>query len=550
MSLIKTSLITSLLLLFIACGRESTNTSVPIQPTPDIEATVVARIEAEKKLQSAIDAKVSEALAKMITPTPISPTPTPTPIPPIPIPIPPTPIPIPPTPIPPTPTPFPPTPISPTPTPIPPTPIPPTPTPTPTPIPTPTSIPTPTPDPVQVVSKSSVDAVVQIETDKGLGSGFIIRNDGLIITNYHVIKNSSFINVILKDGTVLTGQKLAIDAYIDLALIKINEKFLPYLKLGDSNSLSLGQKILIIGYPLGYKGPSSVTEGIISAFRNNGNELQTDAAAQPGNSGGPLLNLNGEVIGILTSKDQDAPQGMNYGIASKQAKPKIDRWIIDYDSGALTIAVPTPVWFNNMTAKDFYKKGREYLDSKDYDKAVEYLTYSTDKDPNYLFSYLDRAYIYSYKKLEYSKATDDLTKALSLDEKNLYSDWIYSVRAYNYSKQGFHTKAINDYTNSINLKPSEKIRYYNRGLSYRQLSQWKSAINDFTKAIKIYPNFFKAFRWRAMTYFDTNEYSKAIEDFDKAIDLNPNTSTALEMSQIYYFRGYSFEKLGQNSKAL
>jgi serine protease Do len=135
---------------------------------------------------------------------------------------------------------------------------------------------------------------------RGVGSGFIISADGYILTNNHVVANSNGIFVTMTDGTEHKAKVIGTDPRTDVALIKIEAKGLTPLPIGDSNALKKGQWVLAIGSPFGLD--STVTSGIISAInRETGDYLpfiQTDVAVNPGNSGGPLLNLAGQVVGI------------------------------------------------------------------------------------------------------------------------------------------------------------------------------------------------------------------------------------------------------------
>lgn len=135
-----------------------------------------------------------------------------------------------------------------------------------------------------------------------LGSGFIISDDGYVITNNHVVENAQEIIVGLKDRRELVAEIIGTDKRSDIAVLKIKGKGFPTLKLGNSDDLKVGEWVLAIGSPFGFN--HSVTQGIISAMgRSLPNEnyvpfIQTDVAINPGNSGGPLFNLEGEVIGV------------------------------------------------------------------------------------------------------------------------------------------------------------------------------------------------------------------------------------------------------------
>jgi len=159
----------------------------------------------------------------------------------------------------------------------------------------------------------------------GGGSGFIISSDGLILTNRHVVEEDNVdYTVILSNGKEYKAKILARDQVYDLAILKIEEKNLKPLQLGDSDKLEVGQKVIAIGYALG-ELPNTVSLGIISGLKRDivargssgrvekiKEAIQTDAAINLGNSGGPLLNLKGEVIGINVAM---APEAQNIGFA-------------------------------------------------------------------------------------------------------------------------------------------------------------------------------------------------------------------------------------------
>jgi len=165
----------------------------------------------------------------------------------------------------------------------------------------------------------------------GLGTGMLIDDSGHILTNYHVVGGATEIKVLLADGREFTGKSvktIGTDTKTDLALIQIMEKGpFPYLTLGDSNKMEVGQWVVAIGHPRGLD--QTVTQGIISAKHRTGisdpssyqDYLQTDAAINPGNSGGPLLNLDGEVIGINAAilSESGGFEGVGFAIPSNIA---------------------------------------------------------------------------------------------------------------------------------------------------------------------------------------------------------------------------------------
>lgn len=221
------------------------------------------------------------------------------------------------------------------------------------------------------VAEKVSDAVVRIDIYKrsvyqgtvstGFGSGFIVREDGFILTNNHVVEGANSIKVTLRNGKTLSGSVVGTDSVSDIAVIKIKETGLPTLTLSDSDKVRVGQIAIAIGNPLGYD--YTVTVGVVSGIQreitppqqeqqipqfpffpffpfDNGQQtqqqpsipmvgiIQTDAPINPGNSGGPLVNLKGEVIGINFLIESNA-QGLGFAVSSNTAK-KVMNDLIEY----------------------------------------------------------------------------------------------------------------------------------------------------------------------------------------------------------------------------
>lgn len=162
---------------------------------------------------------------------------------------------------------------------------------------------------------------------RGTGSGFIFRQDGLILTNAHVVDGADRVTVTLTSGRRYPGRVIGEDRRMDVAVVEIQANNLPVVNMGNSDRLKPGEWAIAIGNPLGLD--NTVTVGIISgtgrssrdigARGRNVNFIQTDAAINPGNSGGPLLNQRGQVIGINTAIIQGA-QGLGFAIPINQAQ--------------------------------------------------------------------------------------------------------------------------------------------------------------------------------------------------------------------------------------
>ncbi len=182
---------------------------------------------------------------------------------------------------------------------------------------------------------TSYDRFFGTSVQEGAGSGWVIREDGYIVTNNHVVAGANNITVILDDDRAIPADVVGTDTLTDLAVLKIDAKNLPAVTVGDSSKLRVGDWVVAMGNALG-RGISA-TQGIISSpgvsipvsqGQNLYDLIQTDAAINPGNSGGPLVNMAGEVIGITSAKIAEVGiEGMGYAISSREAMPIIQQLI-------------------------------------------------------------------------------------------------------------------------------------------------------------------------------------------------------------------------------
>ena len=165
-----------------------------------------------------------------------------------------------------------------------------------------------------------------IQRQQGQGSGFITRSDGVLLTNAHVVEGAAQVGVTLPDGRSFSGKVLGADPLTDVAVVKVVATGLPVAPLGDSSKVRPGEWAIAIGNPLGLD--NTVTAGIISAIQRTNAVgegqrvpyLQTDAAVNPGNSGGPLINDRGQVIGINTAIRQAPGAGLSFAIPINTAR--------------------------------------------------------------------------------------------------------------------------------------------------------------------------------------------------------------------------------------
>lgn len=251
----------------------------------------------------------------------------------------------------------------------------------------------------------------------GLGSGIIVSEYGYIVTNWHVAGNKySTCYVTTDNGEIYSGNVVWADSDLDLAIVKINVSGLKFLKLGDSDAIKLGQAVCAIGNPIGIEFQRTVTSGIISGLDRtikiddeNGEAymedlIQTDASINSGNSGGPLINKNGEVIGINSIKITSA-EGIGFAIPINIIKPIIERFIqngkfeegylgifaydtevnkylnsdLDFNSGIYVVQISTdgPAVRSGLKVGDIITK----IDEREINKMSELRNYIYTKAP-------------------------------------------------------------------------------------------------------------------------------------------------------------------------
>jgi serine protease Do len=201
-----------------------------------------------------------------------------------------------------------------------------------------------TPAVVTVTSRTQSLGVFGETSRRGVGTGFVVGSDGVILTNDHVVDGATDLTVTLPDGRSLDARVVATDPEHDLAVLRVDASNLTSVTLGDSSKVAVGERVVAIGYALSLTGGPTVTSGIISSLertiqvqdpgadlrssvRTYEDVLQTDAALNAGNSGGPLVTLDGEVIGVNAAGSAQA-ENIGFTIAIDAAKPLIEQAIV------------------------------------------------------------------------------------------------------------------------------------------------------------------------------------------------------------------------------
>jgi len=344
-------------------------------------------------------------------------------------------------------------------------------------------------DAEKIFKENSKAVVVIISYDSngnpiGQGSGFVVREDGVVVTNYHVISNAADIKIKTGDKIFEVKGFIHIDKENDVVMLKADAKGLLSVKIGDISKANIGEKVYVISSPQGLE--NTISDGILSGIREITSErkiIQITAPVSEGSSGGPVFNKNGEVIGIATFIIKEA-QNLNFAMPVNLIKDKIsaqkvtalkDAGIIDY----------------KKTAEYWFYLGYYYAEAKLYDDAIEAFTSVIALNPNDAGTYNNRGYAYGSK--------------------------------------GQYDRAIGDYNKAIAIDPNDAIAYTNRGIAYGNKGQYDRAIEDFNKAIALDPNYDQTYTNRGVAYALSGNTGRAISDLQKACDLGvENMCKALE----------------------
>ena len=350
-----------------------------------------------------------------------------------------------------------------------------------------------------------------MQTNNGSGSGFVYSYDEKsktikIITNEHVVENSSWVQVKNDLGLSLDATIDGEDATRDIAVLSACcvtfSSQIEVLSLLDSSQIKAGTSIFVIGYPRGVDS-TVVTSGIVSArFFQDSNDrwiIQTDAAMNPGNSGGPLLSMDGTVVGINTYGIIESGgiriEGQGFAVASETVEEHIHK--LQKATSGTSDPNPTPTTtplVSCTTTVDCYDIGTRYYGDGDYLAALPYFTEGIRLDDSYSYNYLGRGVTF-VKLRKYTEGIVDLKNATDPNFEHADSS------------------------------------FYWIGYAYLEMSSWQQAVDAFSEAIQ-YKSTIPVFHYkRATAYLELNQYQKAIDDFDKAILLDPGNETYIGARQ-------------------
>jgi tetratricopeptide (TPR) repeat protein len=405
----------------------------------------------------------------------------------------------------------------------------------------------------------------------GQGTGFFISKTGDVITNYHVLQNAEYADVKTSEGNVYPVKKvLADDREGDLIRVSVDA-------FGDTTPAAsiaqtvpeVGEHVVVFGSPLGLE--KTVSDGIISAVREIpgfGSIMQVTAPISPGSSGSPVVNMRGEVVGIISFFVAPG-QNLNFAIpGGRIAKlaPQNGMTLIDWaearrqESAALVV--------------ELYASGMRYLLLEDYERALLFFGEVIKKNPNYSKAYFQTGYCRA-KLGEYPEAIEAYQQSIRLkpDEADAYNNLctaygavdrvedaltacqqalrlqpdlaeIHNNLAWIYYRLGKYPEAVVSSKEALRLKPDYALAYFNLGNSYSALGRYQEAVDAYKQAIRFNPDHPESHMNLGAAYHQLGQYQKALESYKEAVRLKPDTVEA------HLNLGMTYLRLGDKVSAL
>ncbi len=300
------------------------------------------------------------------------------------------------------------------------------------------------------------------------GSGVVINNEGMIVTNHHVCKDASRIEIKHYSKEIKNVKVYKYDEIKDILILKTDDETFTPITYGNSNNLKAGQRIYAVGSPEGYE--NSISEGIISGFRtdeNNVKLIQMTCPITDGSSGGAVLNSKGELIGLSVSGQHDGSLYFAVPINDVFALLGMDNTVAE---------VTDPV--------KYYEIGTIANENKNYKEAEINFSKYLEKFSNDVSAYYNRGYA-RFKLKEYKKAISDFSTVLETGATS--ESFFYRGNCYYSLKE--YKNALADYTKALEQEPDNYDIYYNRGYANFKMKSYTDAINDWKRTIELNPEY-------------------------------------------------------------
>jgi tetratricopeptide (TPR) repeat protein len=372
----------------------------------------------------------------------------------------------------------------------------------------------------------------------GIGSGFFVDKYGHMVTNYHVIDGKYAAEVRTADGESYPIKLVVADnKAVDLVkvLVDIPREKVKWMKVsGDLPSIA--EQILVIGSPMGLE--QTVSEGIISSIREIpavGEFFQMSAPISPGSSGGPVVNLKGEVVGVTTFQFVRG-QNLNFAIAAKSVlklEPARSGRSISMWTFAKSSQQP-------KLAEELCRQGYSFSINGDDQKALELFKEAIEQDPKNVMAWngLGSCQIGLNRP---DAAIDAYKQAIKI---NPDDDAMHYVLGNYYSKLGRHMEAIESYKEVVRIKPDFESAHFKLGVLYAQLGQLDEGKNAFEKVIRLNPDSAPAHFNVGLAYIKLGQYQDAIKAHKEVLRIDPGFAPA------HHNLGVLYSKLGKSNSAI
>ena len=385
-------------------------------------------------------------------------------------------------------------------------------------------------------NSGAVVVVVSID-DKGhvigQGSGFIVREDGAVVTNYHVVSMAADVKIKVGMKILDIEGVLHADPENDLAIVKLEGGGYPKVKIGDVNKLQVGEKIYVIGSPQGLE--NTISEGILSGIRDVDQErkiLQMTAPISPGSSGGPVFNGSGEVVGVATFLIAET-QNLNFampinlvlaGLKKKEIVSPQDACQVDF----------------NQTAACWYYQGLAFGTTGQFDRAAEAFRHSLAIDPKKTETYINLGVSYANMG-RYPEAVEMLSRAVKIEPNHPEA---LSKLGTVYGKMGKYKDSLDALKKASAIKPDDPENYYGMAVTYGKMGNFQESIKAAKEAIKLNPKYADAHGYLGFAYASAGMHKKAASAYKAAIRLEPDNPLS------HFGLGKAYASMNERAPAL
>lgn len=366
------------------------------------------------------------------------------------------------------------------------------------------------------------------------GSGFFVSKDGLLITNYHVIKDADFAHVLRDDNSTLLVEGIAAENKdADLALLKVKVTDVPFLQIGPDAPPKVGTKVYAIGNPDGFT--NTLSEGLISGLRGQANHveaIQTSAAISHGSSGGPLLMANGVVVGVTATMATDG-QNLNFAVPAAQVRALIGKQR-DFQTLATAGAAP-----QDSSQLQQFAQVWSALDKKQFSNASSLLASMVEEEDNPVYW---RVSGFLQNRLNNPiQAIDAFKTALGIDS-NSEPAWWGLGEAYRRAKR--YIDAVEAFKCAAKVKPKDTRAYVSAGFAAEAMGDDSKAYEFFRKATEFSPDSPMLYAVMGMYQVHHKQSGAAIRLCEKALTLKPDYGYA------YVCLGMAYNSAGRRPEAV